>query len=71
MKPGEKAGFVTIDAFVSQLATALNVPGDPEHEAEIRKALPAVLTAIKQAEAFLPPDQIGFIRAEFLAYFQD
>ena len=59
------------DAFVSQLATALNVPGDPEHEAEIRKALPAVLTAIKRAEAFLPADQIGFIRAEFLAYFQD
>jgi hypothetical protein len=58
------------DAFVSKLAPALNT-GDPEHEAEIRKALPAVLTAIKQAEAFLPPDQIGFIRAEFLAYFQD
>jgi len=53
------------DAFVSKLATALNT-GDPEDEAEIRKALPAVLTAIKQAEAFLPPDQIGFIRAEFL-----
>ena len=59
------------DAFVSKLAKALNVGDDPEHEAEIRKALPAVLTAIKKAEAFLPPDQTGFIRAEFLAYFQD
>ena len=61
------------DAFVSNLAKAINLPneGNPEQEAEIRKALPAVLTAIKQAEAFLPPDQIGFIRAEFLAYFQE
>jgi hypothetical protein len=61
------------DAFVSKLAKAINLPSEEnlEHEAEIRNALPAVLTAIKQAEAFLPPDQIGFIRAEFLAYFQN
>jgi len=59
------------DAFVSKLAPALNNSGDPEHEAEIRERLLPVLKLIKQAEAFLPPDQIGFIRAEFLAYFQE
>ena len=61
------------NAFVSKLAKAINLPSEEnlEHETEIRNALPAVLAAIKQAEAFLPPDQIGFIRAEFLAYFQD
>lgn len=58
------------DAFVSQLATSINM-GEPEHEAEIRKALPPVLTAIKKAEALLPPAQKESIRVEFLAYFKD
>ena len=57
------------EAFVSKLAKALSLE-EGEHETEIRNALPVVLKAIKQAEAFLSREQIGFIRAEFLAYFQ-
>jgi hypothetical protein len=56
------------EAFVSRLAQAIIV-GYPGNESKLRNELKPVLKAIKQAEALLNRNQVGFVRAEFLAYF--
>lgn len=61
------------EVFMSKLTEAINYDNsqDTDDNARIRKGLEPVLKNIKRAEAFLPDDQKGFIRAEFLAYCQN
>lgn len=58
------------DAFISELIKLINYDNLPDKNARIREELQVVLKSMKQAEALLPDDQAGFIRAEFLAFLE-
>ena len=58
------------DVFIAGLTKAINYDNLADENARIRKGLEPVLKEIKRAEAFLPEEQKGFVRAEFLAYCQ-
>jgi hypothetical protein len=54
------------EKFISRLTRALSVSGaSPE-----RRDVQAVLAKLKAAERFLNKDDAGFLRAEFISYFQ-